>query len=85
MAEGKDLHPPPTVSSTGVTGAEDPYDGQENGWLRFMTWLRWYPKGMPLAEKQLVLKLDLMILVYGCLCFFTKYMSQASLTNAFVT
>lgn len=36
-------------------------------------------------EKRLVLKLDLMILVYGCLCFFTKYLSQASLTNAYVT
>jgi ACS family pantothenate transporter-like MFS transporter len=40
---------------------------------------------MSSSEKRLVLKLDLMILVYGCLCFFTKYLSQASLTNAYVT
>ena len=56
-----------------------------NAWIRFMTWIHWYPRQMPAAEKSLVLKLDLMILIYGCLCFFTKYLSQASLTNAFVT
>lgn len=60
-------------------------DTRENGWIRFMTWVRWYPADMPSIEKRLVLKLDLMILIYGCLCFFTKYLSQASLTNAYVT
>lgn len=57
----------------------------DNAWIKFMTRLRWYPADMPPEEKSLVLKLDLMILIYGCLCFFTKYLSQASLTNAFVT
>lgn len=59
--------------------------GGENGWIRLMTWIRWYPREMPIDEKRLVLKLDLMILIYGCLAFFTKYLSQASLTNAYVT
>lgn len=57
----------------------------ENAWIRLMTKLRWYPQAMPSVEKRLVLKLDLMILIYGCLCFFTKYLDQASLTNAYVT
>lgn len=60
-------------------------DVRQNAWEKFMTTLRWYPKDMSPSEKRLVLKLDLMILVYGCLCFFTKYLSQASLTNAYVT
>ena len=50
-----------------------------------MTALHWYPRDMPSIEKRLVLKLDLMILIYGCLMFFTKYLDQASLTNAYVT
>lgn len=58
---------------------------RENAWIRLMTVVHWYPRDMPSKEKKLVLKLDLMILVYGCLCFFTKYLDQASLTNAYVT
>ncbi|KAH7358842.1 pantothenate transporter liz1 [Plectosphaerella cucumerina] len=65
--------------------SEDLPEVRENAWIRFMTFLHWYPKDMPSFEKRLVLKLDLMILVYGCLCFFTKYLDQASLTNAYVT
>jgi MFS transporter, ACS family, pantothenate transporter len=71
----------PRPSSDDVEGNGIKY----NAWIRFMTWIHWYPADMGSAEKKLVLKLDLMILVYGCLCFFTKYLSQASLTNAFVT
>lgn len=56
----------------------------ENPWIRFMTWIRWYPKDMPPEEKKLVLKLDLSIFVFGCLSFFTKYLDQQSLTNAYV-
>ncbi|KAH7130537.1 pantothenate transporter liz1 [Dendryphion nanum] len=44
-----------------------------------------YPRGMPSEEKLLVLKLDLCILIFGCLSFFTKYLDQASLTNAYVS
>lgn len=57
---------------------------EEHAWLRFMTRMGWYPKEMLLEEKQLVLKLDLSILVFGCLSFFTKYLDQQSLTNAYV-
>lgn len=60
-------------------------DMRENLWIRFMTLLHWYPRDMPSIEKRLVLKLDFMILIYGCLMFFTKYLDQASLTNAYVT
>lgn len=57
----------------------------ENAWIRLMTFLHWYPKDMPSREKKLVLKLDLTILVFGCLSFFTKYLDQASITNAYVS
>lgn len=53
-------------------------------WIRFMTWIRWYPKDMPHEEKSLTLKLDLSILIFGCLSFFTKYLDQQSITNAYV-
>jgi ACS family pantothenate transporter-like MFS transporter len=49
-----------------------------------MTSVGWYPSDMPSSEKLLVLKLDLSILVFGCLSFFTKYLDQQSLTNAYV-
>ncbi|KAF9733399.1 transporter SEO1-like protein 2 [Paraphaeosphaeria minitans] len=58
---------------------------KENAWIRFMTALKWYPKDMPSEEKALVLKLDLSILIFGCLSFFTKYLDQQSLTNAYVS
>ena len=57
------------------TGTRD--DSHENLWIRLMTALHWYPRDMPSIEKRLVLKLDLMILIYGCLMFFTKYLDQA--------
>ena len=56
----------------------------ENLWIRLMTFIKWYPSEMPSSEKLLLLKLDLSILVFGCLSFFTKYLDQQSLTNAFV-
>ncbi|EOD48451.1 putative major facilitator superfamily transporter protein [Neofusicoccum parvum UCRNP2] len=40
---------------------------------------------MPSLEKKLILKLDLMILIFGCLSFFTKYLDQQSITNAYVS
>lgn len=41
----------------------------DNLWLKIMTylnWQQWYPQNMPAVEKGLVLKLDLMILVFDC-------------------
>ncbi|KAF4466325.1 pantothenate transporter [Fusarium albosuccineum] len=59
--------------------------GRENYWIRLMTFVGWYPSDLPSAEKKLVLKLDLSILIFGCLSFFTKYLDQQSLTNAYVS
>lgn len=60
-------------------------DGHDGLWIRFMTFLKWYPKDMPHLEKRLLLKLDLLILIFGCLSFFTKYLDQAAITNAYVS
>ncbi|KAH8700473.1 putative allantoate permease [Talaromyces proteolyticus] len=59
--------------------------GRDGPWLRLLTFLKWYPKDMPHLEKRLVLKLDLLILVFGCLSFFTKYLDQQAITNAYVS
>ena len=58
---------------------------QDGIWLRFLTYTKWYPKDMPHPEKKLVLKLDIMILIFGCLSFFTKYLDQQAITNAYVS
>ncbi|KAI0106316.1 putative pantothenate transporter [Hypoxylon sp. NC0597] len=54
-------------------------------WIKLMTSIGWYPKDMPNEEKLLILKLDLSILIFGCLSFFTKYLDQQSITNAYVS
>lgn len=58
--------------------------GPKHLWIRFMTFLHWYPKDMLYEEKSLTLKIDLSILIFGCLSFFTKYLDQQSITNAYV-
>lgn len=73
---------PGVVSSSGGDFVEDEREG---AWIRFMTIVHWYPKSMPSLEKKLILKLDLMILIFGCLSFFTKYLDQQSITNAYVS
>ncbi|KAK0392513.1 hypothetical protein NLU13_2008 [Sarocladium strictum] len=83
MSESKE--PNAAVTATPAQRRNNAVPGRENLWIRLMTVLHWYPADMPSVEKQLVLKLDLMILIYGCLMFFTKYLDQASLTNAYVT
>lgn len=86
MAEfEKQPHPRTIAAQESESQWHQSDDYPDNAWIKFMTWVRWYPAEMPSREKRLVLKLDLMILIYGCLCFFTKYLSQASLTNAYVT
>lgn len=64
--------------------SDDGAGGLQALWIRFMTFLHWYPKDMSYQEKSLTLKLDLSILVFGCLSFFTKYLDQQSITNAYV-
>ena len=58
---------------------------KENAWIRLLTKLRWYSVETPSFEKKLVLKLDLLILIFGCLSFFVKYLNQAPITNAYVS
>ncbi|KAH4046803.1 hypothetical protein HBH98_206350 [Parastagonospora nodorum] len=45
----------------------------------------WHPKGTPSTEKKLLQKIDFFILTYGCLAFFTKWLDQANLSNAYVS
>jgi hypothetical protein len=54
-------------------------------WIRFLTKFRWYLGNISYTEKLLVLKLNLTILTFGGLSFFTKYLDQAAITNAYVS
>jgi|SRR6187402_2015436 len=45
----------------------------------------WFPPGTPLSEKRLLCKIDFFILTYGCLAYFTKWLDQANLSNAYVS
>lgn len=87
MAFAKDT-PSETVEPATNTPSQHVFgnlsDEHENVWIKFMTFVGWYSRKMPSSEKLVVLKLDLSILVFGCLSFFTKYLDQQSLTNAFV-
>jgi MFS transporter, ACS family, pantothenate transporter len=44
----------------------------------------WYPKGTSSSEKKLLHKIDFFILTYGCLAYFTKWLDQSNLSNAYV-
>lgn len=45
----------------------------------------WHPKGLAAGEKKLLFKIDLFILTYACLAYFTKWLDQANLGNAYVS
>ncbi|OJD36792.1 vitamin h transporter [Diplodia corticola] len=45
----------------------------------------WYPSHYPAKERKLLFKLDLSILIFSCLCFFTKYLDQSNLSNAYTS
>ncbi|ORY68561.1 MFS general substrate transporter [Pseudomassariella vexata] len=45
----------------------------------------WYPKGTLASEKKLLFKIDFFILTYGCLAYFTKWLDQANLSNAYIS
>lgn len=72
------------TSNEDVHGSPPSGHGLKQSWIRLMTYIHWYPKAMPYEEKSLTLKLDLSILIFGCLSFFTKYLDQQSITNAYV-
>jgi ACS family pantothenate transporter-like MFS transporter len=43
--------------------------------------VHWYPKGITTEEKVLIFKIDLLVLVYACLAFFTKYLDISALSK----
>ncbi|KAK6841191.1 major facilitator superfamily domain-containing protein [Apiospora arundinis] len=45
----------------------------------------WHPRGTSRTEKQLLFKIDFFILTYGCLAYFTKWLDQSNLSNAYVS
>lgn len=45
----------------------------------------WHPRGTPSTEKKLLFKIDFFILTYGCLAYFTKWLDQSNLSNAYVS
>ncbi|KAI2635707.1 MFS general substrate transporter [Hypomontagnella submonticulosa] len=45
----------------------------------------WYPSNYPAAERRLLFKLDLSILIFACLCFFVKFLDQTNISNAYVS
>ncbi|KAJ5894572.1 MFS general substrate transporter [Penicillium taxi] len=54
----------------------------------FRKWLRvfaWYPSSYSKKERRLLIKLDLFVLLYCCMNFFTKYLDQTNVTNAYVS
>ncbi|KAI1136326.1 putative pantothenate transporter [Hypoxylon sp. FL0543] len=81
-----------TTARSSVRQELDGYEADSKGsssvgslWIKLITSIGWYPKDMPDEEKRLILKLDLSILIFGCLSFFTKYLDQQSITNAYVS
>lgn len=66
--------------------ADSPSKAQENKlikWLKYM--FIWYPANYTTQERKLLFKLDLIILVYGCISFFAKFLDQTNITNAYVS
>ncbi|ODN83497.1 hypothetical protein L202_01631 [Cryptococcus amylolentus CBS 6039] len=45
----------------------------------------WYPAHYPKQERKLLRKMDIGILIFGCLSFFCKYLDQTNITNAYVS
>lgn len=76
---------PIEVEASQISSEEDVPYKKDNAWIRLLTKLRWYSPETSGFEKKLVLKLDLLILVFGCLSFFNKYLNQAAITNAYVS
>lgn len=46
--------------------------------------VHWYPKGITTEEKILIFKIDLLVLVYACLAFFTKYLDISALSKCWL-
>lgn len=76
---------PTVLEGSESTESQPEMEHKLGAWNRFLSKVGWYPEDMPAIEKSLVLRLDLMILIFGCLSFFTKYLDQAAITNAYVS
>ena len=74
----------PNPSHTTDNVSTTPKSSTGDAWIKIMTYLHWYQPDQDEDEKRLILKLDLSILIFGCLSFFTKYLDQQSITNAYV-
>lgn len=83
--EEKDRTKAYSIVESGFDGSPRDEEYKLGVWNRFLSAVGWYPKDMPAIERSLVLRLDLIILVFGCLSFFTKYLDQAAITNAYVS
>ncbi|KAK7203292.1 putative allantoate permease [Myxozyma melibiosi] len=62
-----------------------PADEEKSKWARLREGVNWYIPGTTAREKKLLLKLDLSILLFGCLSTFSKTLDNNSLTNAYVS
>ncbi|KAK9453438.1 major facilitator superfamily domain-containing protein [Dipodascopsis uninucleata] len=58
---------------------------RKNTWQKLLEGVRWYRPGTTPQEKKLLFKLDVSILLFGCLSTFSKTLDNNSLTNAYVT
>jgi hypothetical protein len=55
----------------------------KNFLIRIGDAVHWYPKGITTEEKVLIFKIDLLVLVYACLAFFTKYLDISALSKCY--
>ncbi|KAK9455019.1 major facilitator superfamily domain-containing protein [Dipodascopsis uninucleata] len=63
--------------------------GVVSAFKKFINWLDtatgWYTPDMSMEERNLVRKIDLFVLGYCCLAFFTKYLDVSALTYAYLS
>ncbi|RAO66033.1 uncharacterized protein BHQ10_002045 [Talaromyces amestolkiae] len=69
------------MSTDAESGQVSEENKERKSWKSFV----WDSLDKSPEERRLVLKLDLTLLTLGCLGYFTKYLDQANLTNAFVS
>ncbi|KAJ5103898.1 hypothetical protein N7532_004427 [Penicillium argentinense] len=71
-----------TLNRTSTREIHPESEDKSGLWLRSLTFLGWSDIA---PRKKLILKLDILILLFGCLSFFTKYLYQQAITNAYVS
>ncbi len=48
-------------------------------------WFQWYDKGTTKEEKRLLIKLDIIVVFYGFIVYWLKFIDQVNLTNSYVS